>query len=86
MDINQLIGIVKKKIIASIQVDDVKILDKTFLHLKHDSHKQGKFHLQIIIKSEKLKIKNRIEVSRKVHKILEDEIKKFIHSIQIKLI
>ena len=86
MDINQLIEIVKKKIDTNIQVDDIEILDKTFLHLKHDNYKQGKFHLQIIIKSEKLKIKNRIEVSRLVHKILEDEIKKFIHSIQIKLI
>ena len=69
-----------------MQVDDIEILDKTFLHLKHDNYKKGKFHLQIIIKSEKLKIKNRIEVSRQVHKILENEIKKFIHSIQIKLI
>ena len=86
MDINQLIEIVKKKINTSIQVDDIEILDKTFLHLKHDNYKKGKFHLQIIIKSEKLKIKNRIEVSRQVYKILEDEIKKFIHSIQIKLI
>tara|TARA_Y100000992_G_scaffold166937_1_gene112184 strand:+ start:178 stop:438 length:261 start_codon:yes stop_codon:yes gene_type:complete len=86
MDINQLIEIVKKKINTSIQVDDIEILDKTFLHLKHDNYKKGKFHLQIIIKSEKLKIKNRIEVSRQVHKILEYEIKKFIHSIQIKLI
>ena len=86
MDINQLIKIVKKKINTSIQVDDIEILDKTFLHLKHDNYKKGKFHLQIIIKSEKLKIKNRIEVSRQVHKILENEIKKFIHSIQIKLI
>ena len=86
MDINQLIEIVKKKIDTNIQVDDIEILDKTFLHLKHDNYKQGKFHLQIIIKSKKLKIKNRIEVSRQVHKILEDEIKKFIHSIQIKLI
>ena len=86
MDINQLIEIVKKKINTSLQVDDIEILDKTFLHLKHDNYKKGKFHLQIIIKSEKLKIKNRIEVSRQVHKILEDEIKKFIHSIQIKLI
>ena len=86
MDINQLIEIVKKKININMQLDELKILDKTYLHLKHNSHKQGKFHLELIIKSEKLKVKNRIEVSRHVHKILEDEIKKFIHSIQIKLL
>tara|TARA_X000001036_G_scaffold303136_1_gene282189 strand:+ start:264 stop:524 length:261 start_codon:yes stop_codon:yes gene_type:complete len=86
MDINQLIEIVKKKINTNMQLDELKILDKTYLHLKHNSHKQGKFHLELIIKSEKLKVKNRIEVSRHVHKILQDEIKKFIHSIQIKLL
>ena len=72
MDINQLIEIVKKKINTNMQLDELKILDKTYLHLKHNSHKQGKFHLELIIKSEKLKIKNRIEVSRHVHKILKD--------------
>ena len=86
MDINQLIEIVKKKIYLNIQVEDIKIIDKTFLHLKHDSHNQGKFHLQIIIKSEKLKAKNRINVSRDIHKILEKEIKELIHSLEIKLI
>ena len=86
MDINQLIEIVKKKINTNMQLDELKILDKTYLHLKHNSHKQGKFHLELIIKSEKLKVKNRIELSRHVHKILKDEIKKFIHSIQIKLL
>ena len=86
MDINQLKEIVKKKINSKIKVDELKILDKTFLHLKHNSHKHGKFHLEIIIKSEELKIKNRIDVSRNIHKILQKEIKESIHSLQIKLI
>ncbi len=86
MDINQLIGIVKTKIKSNISVDELKVVDKTFLHKKHISHKEGKFHLQIIIKSEKLKLQNKIETSRIVHKILEEEIRKFIHSLQIKLI
>ena len=86
MDINQLIGIVKTKIQSNISVDELKVVDKTFLHKKHISHKEGKFHLQIIIKSEKLKLKNKIETSRIVHKILEEEIREFIHSLQIKLI
>ena len=64
----------------------LKILDKTFLHLKHNSHKHVKFHLEIIIKSEELKIKNRRDVSRNIHKILQKEINESIHSLQIKLI
>jgi len=86
MDINQLIEIVKKKINSNIQVDELQVLDKTFLHSKHLSHEHGKFHLKIIIKSEEIKFKNRIEVSRNIHKILEKEIKEFIHSLQIELI
>jgi len=86
MDINQLISIVKTKIKSNLSLEELKVLDKTFLHKKHASHKKEKFHLQIIIKSEKLKLNNKIETSRFIHKILEEEIKEFIHSLQIKLI
>jgi len=86
MDINQLIDIVKKKIKSNLYVEELKVIDKTFLHKKHISHEKEKFHIQIIIKSEKLKLKNKIETSRVVHKILKEEIREFIHSLQIKLI
>ena len=86
MDINQLIKIVKKKINSNTQVDTLQILDKTFLHKKHRSYEEGKFHLEIIIKSEKLKNLSRVEATRILNKILEKEIKEFIHSLQIKLI
>ena len=86
MDINQLIEIVKKKINSNTQVDTLQILDKTFLHKKHSSYEEGKFHLEIIVKSEKLKNLSRVEATRILHKILEKEIKEFIHSLQIKLI
>ena len=86
MDINQLISIVKKKIKSNLYVEELKVIDKTFLHKKHISHEKEKFHIQIIIKSEKLKLQNKIETSRVVHKILKEEIREFIHSLQIKLI
>tara|TARA_B100002051_G_scaffold155931_1_gene147506 strand:- start:1263 stop:1523 length:261 start_codon:yes stop_codon:yes gene_type:complete len=86
MDINQLIDIVKKKIKSNLYVEELKVIDKTFLHKKHISHEKEKFHIQIIIKSEKLKLQNKIETSRVVHKILKEEIREFIHSLQIKLI
>ena len=86
MDINQLINIVKKKIKSNLYVEELKVIDKTFLHKKHISHEKEKFHIQIIIKSEKLKLQNKIETSRVVHKILKEEIREFIHSLQIKLI
>jgi BolA family transcriptional regulator, general stress-responsive regulator len=83
MNINQLILIVKKKIKDNISIDDINIEDKTFLHKKHKSHQKEKFHLKLIISSKDLKRMNRIESSKKIYKILDDELKKYIHSIQI---
>ena len=83
MNINQLILIVKKKVKDNISIDDINIEDKTFLHKKHKSHQKEKFHLKLIISSKDLKRMNRIESSKKIYKILDDELKKYIHSIQI---
>ena len=83
MDINELIAIVKKKLTDQIDIDTVKIEDKTFLHKKHASNQEGKFHLKIVISSKELEIMNRIESNKKIYKILDKELKEHIHSIQI---
>ena len=83
MDIKQLIAIVKKKISQQIVLEDIKIEDKTFLHKNHKSHEKNKFHIKLIIKSEQLKNQSKIQSAKKIYKILDYEIKKYIHSIQI---
>ena len=83
MDINELIAIVKKKLTNQIDIDSVKIEDKTFLHKNHVGNQEGKFHLKIIISSKELKTMNRIESNKKIYKILDKELKEYIHSIQI---
>tara|TARA_B100001175_G_scaffold281779_1_gene260380 strand:+ start:19 stop:279 length:261 start_codon:yes stop_codon:yes gene_type:complete len=83
MDINELIAIVKKKLTDQIDIDSVKIEDKTFLHKNHTGNQEGKFHLKIIINSKELEIMNRIESNKKIYKILDKELKEYIHSIQI---
>ena len=83
MDINQLQEIVKKKINQNIKCEKIDVEDKTFLHQKHKSHQNGKFHIKLKIKSSYLKEKNKIESSKKIYKILELELKNYIHSIQI---
>ena len=83
MDINELIAIVKKKILNQINIESIKIEDKSFLHKNHKGNQKGKFHLKIIIVSEELKKMNRIESNKKIYKVLDEELKKFIHSIQI---
>jgi BolA protein len=83
MDINQLISIVQDKIEKNIKVENIKIVDKTFLHKKHQSHTEGKFHLKLIIHSKKLKKMSKIESTKKIYNIIGEELKKNIHSIQI---
>ena len=83
MDINDLIAIVKKKLQDQINIEDIKIEDKSFLHKNHSGNQEGKFHLKISLISSELKIMNKIESNKKIYKILDKEMKESIHSIQI---
>ena len=83
MDINELITIVKKKLLDQINIQNINIEDKSFLHKKHKGNQEGKYHLKITIISDELKKMNKIESNKKIYKILDQELKKFIHSIQI---
>ena len=83
MDINELIAIVKKKLQNQINIEDIKIEDKSFLHKNHTGNQEGKYHLKISLISSELKIMNKIESNKKIYKILDKEMKESIHSIQI---
>ena len=83
MDINELISIVKKKLEDQINIENIKIEDKSFLHKNHAGNQKGKFHLKLTIVSRDLKIMNKIDSNKKIYKILDNELKEFIHSIQI---
>ena len=83
MDINDLIAIVKKKLQNQINIESIKIEDKSFLHKNHAGNQEGKFHLKISLISNELKIMNKIESNKKIYKILDKEMKESIHSIQI---
>ena len=83
MDINELISIVKKKLLDQINIENIQIEDKSFLHKNHAGNQKGKFHLKLIIASSELKSMNKIESNKKIYKILDLELKEHIHSIQI---
>ena len=83
MNINQLILNIQKKLQNQIIIDNLKIEDKSFLHKNHKGNQPGKFHLKISIKSKDLKKLDKISSNKKIYKILDYEIKNFIHSLQI---
>ena len=85
MNINELIAIVKNKLESEIIIQDLKIEDKSFLHKNHAGHQEGKFHLKIIIKSNELTELNKIVSTKRIYKVLNLELERYIHSIQILL-
>ena len=85
MDINELIAIIKKKLSDQINIQNIEIEDKSFLHKNHKGNQEGKYHLKLNIVSDELKNMNRIESNKKIYKVLDKELKKTIHSIQIQL-
>ena len=83
MDINELIAIVKKKLTDLINIESIKIEDKSFLHKNHAGNQEGRYHLKIILSSNELNALSRIESNKIFYKILDKELKEHIHSIQI---
>ena len=83
MDINSLNLIIEKKISQSFFCKNITIEDKTYLHKKHKGHEKNKFHIKLIIKSDELLKMNRIESTKKIYKILDYELKYYIHSIEL---
>ena len=86
MNIIELNAIVKKKLNSQIVIQNIKIEDKSYLHKNHKGNQPGRFHLKITINSEELKRMNKIDSNKKIYKILDNEMKKFIHSLQILII
>ena len=83
MDINELIAIVKKKLLNQINIESINIEDKSFLHKNHKGNQKEKFHLKISLKSEELRKMKKIDSNKKIYKVLDKEMKNFIHSLQI---
>ena len=83
MDINELIAIVKKKLVNKIKIESIQIEDKSFLHKNHVGNQKGKYHLKLTIFSQELKKMKKIDSTKKIYRILDVELKEYIHSIQI---
>ena len=83
MDINQLFEIVKKKILENKIIEDVELEDKSFLHKTHKNNNPNKFHIKLKIKSKSLNNMSRVKSNKFIYKLLDKEMKQYIHSLQI---
>ena len=76
---------IKEKIIKSINPKNIILIDNSSLPTKHKSFDLNKYHLKIIIESEKLKKMDKITVHRKIFSILKDEMQSKIHALEIEI-
>ncbi len=83
MDINELISIVKEKLETQILIQNIIIEDKSFLHKNHKNNDENKFHLKLTLTSSELSQMSKIASNRKIYKVLQKELDKYIHSLQI---
>ena len=83
MDINQLSEIVKKKILDNKIIENVELEDKSFLHKKHITNNPNKFHIKLKIKSKTLQNMSRVDSNKIIFRLLDEEMKNYIHSLQI---
>ncbi len=85
MEINKLIEVVKEKITKEITLQEINVEDKSFLHKSHKNNSPNKFHIKITIISDELKSIKKIDSTKIIYKILEKELKSYIHSIQLSI-
>tara|TARA_Y100001960_G_C14664197_1_gene822444 strand:- start:319 stop:570 length:252 start_codon:yes stop_codon:yes gene_type:complete len=76
---------VKEKINRKISPENIILIDNSNLHSKHKSFDANKYHLKIIIKSQKLKSMNKIAAHKEIFSILKDEMKNKIHALEIEI-
>ena len=76
---------IKKKINQKINPKTIILIDNSNLHKKHKFYDKNKFHLKIIIESEKLKKMNKIDAHKQIFSILKEEMKDKIHALEIEI-
>ena len=76
---------IKEKINKEINPENIILIDNSHLHSKHKSFDPKKFHLKIIIESEKLKKMDKISAHKEIFSILKEEMNKNIHALEIEI-
>jgi len=76
---------IKKKINKKINPENIILIDNSKIHARHKFFDSNKFHLKIIIKSEKLKKMDKIAAHKKIFSILRDEMNNKIHALELEI-
>ena len=76
---------IDKKLKEQIEIEELKIVDNSYKHKGHKSFSPEKFHLHLTIKSLYLNSISRVNAQKLVMKILNEDLKKKIHALEISI-
>jgi BolA protein len=75
---------IKKKLVTQFKPTNLEIIDESHLHSGHvGARPEGETHFRLIISSETLAGKTRIEKQRLIYKALKEELAGPIHALSI---
>ena len=77
---------IREKINKEINPEDITLIDNSQLHRKHKSFDPQRFHIKIIIKSQKLKNMDKVTAHKEIFSILKEEMNNKIHALEIEII
>ena len=78
---------IKKKLVEAFDPTKIDVIDESHLHAGHvGARPEGETHFRIVISSDLLSGKTRIEKQRKIYKVLADELSGPVHALSIETI
>ena len=76
-----------KKLYDFFKPEILKVMNDSEKHKGHSgSPNSGNSHFSVTIKSKKLDGLSKVDGQREIHKVLEEDLSKYIHAISIKII
>ena len=75
----------KEKIQNNIKLENIEIVDNSYLHKGHKFFSSEKFHLHLKVKSLYLSSISRVNAQKLIMKVLKDDLNSKIHALQISI-
>ena len=76
---------IKRKLKENIKLEQIVIIDNSHLHRGHKFFNKESYHLKLQIKSLYLSSISKIDAQKMIMKVLENDMKKKIHALEIKI-
>jgi len=78
--------VIENKLKKAFNPIQLKVIDESYKHVGHIGHKpEGETHFKVEMQSNIFKDLSRLEMQRKVFKVLELEMEKQIHALSLEL-